>query len=215
MRTTIRFLLGDQPRELASVDPTRTVLDHLREVERRTGTKEGCNEGDCGACTVVLGRLRGDAIDYVPINACIAFVGMLDGCQLLTVEDLRAADGALHPVQRALVETHGSQCGFCTPGFVMSLFAAFRNGAPTDRASVDDALAGNLCRCTGYGPIVAAAARALELAPDRADAVSARESATLAALRALQDDDDVAVAGPDGRFFIAPLSVEALAGLLL
>ena len=108
MRDTVRFLLGDELREIRTVDPTLTVLDWLRLEERKTGTKEGCAEGDCGACTVVVGRRDGDRVRYEPVNACIRFLATLDGCQLLTVEHLKAADGALHPVQQAMVDCHGS-----------------------------------------------------------------------------------------------------------
>ncbi len=168
-RDQVSFLLNGQRHEVPrSVPPTRTLLDYLREDLRLTGTKEGCNEGDCGACTVVVtgpdGRARA-------VNSCIQFVPMVDGLSVTTVEGLRGPNGELHPVQQAMVECHGSQCGFCTPGFVMSLYAAFesytsfRNGRATAdvmlHSSIDDSLAGNLCRCTGYGPIVAAAMRAL------------------------------------------------------
>src|SRR5690349_1003875 len=163
MRDTVKFLLGTERRELRGIDPTMTVLDFLRLVERRCGTKEGCNEGDCGACTVVLGRLsETGAVRYEAVNACIQFVPMLDGAQLLTVEDLKGPDGALHPVQEALVESNGSQCGFCTPGFVMSLFARYHAPEPAEE-SIDDTLAGNLCRCTGYRSIVAASERMREI----------------------------------------------------
>ncbi|MFO1038394.1 MAG: xanthine dehydrogenase small subunit [Geminicoccaceae bacterium] len=157
MRKGIRFLLGHEPREIDRIDPTMTVLEYLRRVEHRMGTKEGCAEGDCGACTVLVVRRVGDALRHEPINACIRFVPTLDGCQLLTVEDLKAPDGTLHPAQQAMVDTHGSQCGFCTPGVVMSLAALHRSGLEPTRETVDDVLAGNLCRCTGYGPIIAAA----------------------------------------------------------
>ena len=208
MRTTVRFLLGHEPHELTAVDPTQTVLDWLRTVERRTGTKEGCNEGDCGACTVVLARPGESGLTYRAVNACIQFVGTLDGCQLLTVEDLRAADGTLHAVQRAMVEEHGSQCGFCTPGFVMSLFALTRTAdtAPEEGA-IDDALAGNLCRCTGYAPIVRAARRMFELEP-RSDAIAAAAPATLTQLESWQDEATLVV-GEDGRRFIAPATLDA------
>ena len=153
MRDEIHFRLGSEPRRLRDVDPTMTVLEYLRGVERLCGTKEGCAEGDCGACTVVLvdrqGRRRA-------VNACILFMPALDGRQLITVEHLAAADGSLHPVQQAMVDQHGSQCGFCTPGFVMSLFALQAEAKP-DRGEINEALAGNLCRCTGYRPIVDAA----------------------------------------------------------
>lgn len=156
---TIRFVLDGELIELGNVDPTRTVLQFLREDLRRTGTKEGCAEGDCGACTVVVAELTSDATDISvkAINSCIQFLPTLDGKELITVESLVGETGELHPVQKALVESHASQCGFCTPGFVMSLFALYKTNASPSRQDIDDALAGNLCRCTGYRPIIAAA----------------------------------------------------------
>ena len=184
MRDKVRFLLGHELVELDRVDPTQTVLDWLRLERRRTGTKEGCNEGDCGACTVVVAKPRGDRLDYRAVNACIQFVATLDGCQLLTVEDLKAADGRLHPVQQAMVDCHGSQCGFCTPGFVMSMFALTRTAdTQPDEEAIDDALAGNLCRCTGYAPIVRAMQQAYA-ADARHDAIEATAATTLAAAAA-------------------------------
>src|SRR5688500_1439518 len=164
MRYCVRFLLGDELKEIRNVDPTMTVLDWLRLSERKVGTKEGCAEGDCGACTIVVGRLDGDTLRYEAVNACIRFVATLDGCQVLTVEHLKSPDGSLHPVQQAMVDCHGSQCGFCTPGFVMSMFALYHNDAQPSPTGIDDALAGNLCRCTGYAPIVAASHRMYQLA---------------------------------------------------
>ncbi len=160
MRDHIRFLLGDEAVRLAGFDPRLTVLDWLREARRLTGTKEGCNEGDCGACTVVVARPERGRLAYRAVNACIQLVGALDGCQLLTVEHLKGADGALHAAQQAMVDCHGSQCGFCTPGFVMSMLALLKTSPePPEEAAIDDALAGNLCRCTGYAPIVRATQR--------------------------------------------------------
>jgi len=157
--TTIRFVLDDEIVELSNVNPTRTVLQYLREDLRRTGTKEGCAEGDCGACTVAIAEVdaEGRRLQVRAVNACIQFLPTLDGKELITVENLKMQNGALHPVQRAMVDCHGSQCGFCTPGFVMSLFALYKNSAEPGRKEIDVALAGNLCRCTGYQPIVNAA----------------------------------------------------------
>ncbi len=214
MRDTVRFLLGRELVELATVDPTMTVLDWLRIERRRTGTKEGCNEGDCGACTVVVARPEGERLAYRAVNACIQFVATLDGCQLLTVEDLETEDGRLHPVQQAMVDRHGSQCGFCTPGFVMSMFALTRNAeALPGGEAIDDALAGNLCRCTGYAPIVRAVEQAYAAGP-RDDALAAGAEETLARLRALADEETLVV-GVGGRRFIAPPTVDALAVTLL
>ena len=159
MHNTVRFILAGQVEEIHNCDPTRTVLEFLREDKGLIGTKEGCAEGDCGACTVVIGELCDDGIRYRAVNACIQFLATLDGKQLLTIEDLSQAGNELHRVQRAMVEQHGSQCGFCTPGFVMSLFAMYHNAPDHDveRADIDAGLAGNLCSCTGYAPIVRAA----------------------------------------------------------
>jgi xanthine dehydrogenase small subunit len=156
---TVRFVLDGEVRAVRDAEPTRTVLQHLREDLGRTGTKEGCAEGDCGACTVVLAELAGRKVRYRAINSCIQFLPTLDGKALITVESLRnVRTGALHPVQQALAVGHGSQCGFCTPGFAMSLFSLYKSDSAPDRTAVNDALAGNLCRCTGYRPIVDAAA---------------------------------------------------------
>ena len=152
----IRFLLDGDIVELENCDPTMTVLEWLRIERQRTGTKEGCAEGDCGACTVVVGELQNDVVRYRSINACIMFMPMLQGKELVTVESLGTSDD-LHPVQKTLAEAHGSQCGFCTPGFVMSMFARYQDSDTERTPQIDDALAGNLCRCTGYGPIKAAA----------------------------------------------------------
>jgi xanthine dehydrogenase small subunit len=210
MAAAVRFLLGHEPRELREVDPNLTVLNYLRETERRTGTKEGCAEGDCGACTVVLGEIDGGTIRYRAVNGCILFVPQLDGKQLITVEHLRTPDGSLHPVQRALVDCHGSQCGFCTPGFVMSLFALYHEDRAPSRQRILDVLAGNLCRCTGYRPIVEAARRMHEKGDG--DQFSAREAETIARLKALDGSDRLAFAR-SGRRYFAPRRIEDLAAL--
>jgi xanthine dehydrogenase small subunit len=205
-RKALRFIRKDGIVEVADASPTTTLLDHLRLVEGSVGTKEGCNEGDCGACTVALGRVREGHLVYEPVNACIQLLGMVDGAEVVTVEDL-AAGGSLHPLQRAMVDLHGSQCGFCTPGFVMSLFTLYQTGGPVDRDTVCDRIAGNLCRCTGYRPIVDAALTACAGAPT--DAFADRADGTAARLAALDDGADLFV-GDETRFFAAPASVDAL-----
>ncbi|POR48944.1 xanthine dehydrogenase small subunit [Bosea psychrotolerans] len=214
MRETLRFLLGDRLVEIASCDPTLTVLDWLRLDQRLTGSKEGCAEGDCGACTVVVGRLDRGALRYEAINACIRFLPTLDGCQLLTVEHLKGADGALHPVQQALVDCHGSQCGFCTPGFVMSLFALWLNEDAPGVTRIEDALAGNLCRCTGYEPIIAAAQRMYGLGQRSQERFATDRPRIASRLAALQDDATLALGSRGSRFY-APACLAALAELML
>ena len=163
MKATLDFLLNGERVSLAGEDPARTLLSWLRERRGLVGTKEGCAEGDCGACTAVLAQLNAEGkLEYLPVNACILCLGALEGRELITVEGLRS-----HPVQRAMVECHGSQCGFCTPGFVMALYAHYKNDMGN---SVADAIAGNLCRCTGYRPILEAGRRARELADAKQEA---------------------------------------------
>ena len=210
MRRDIRFLRRGREVRLAEFPPTLTLLDYLRLRERATGTKEGCAEGDCGACTVVLRRMPGGVPVYQPVNSCIVLAGQCDGAEVIAVEDL--AGGALHPVQQALVDHHGSQCGFCTPGFVMVLFALHhaRRTAPLDRAAVNDWIAGNLCRCTGYRPIVDAALASCGGPP--ADRFAGEEPGIARRLAALDDGEDIVV-GDEQRFFAAPASIGALAAL--
>jgi xanthine dehydrogenase small subunit len=221
-RDTIRFLLDGELHEVSRGDPTRTVLQYLREDLHRSGTKEGCAEGDCGACTVVVAETdaAGTSLTVRAINSCIQFLPTLDGKELFTVESL-GGSRKLHAVQQAMVECHGSQCGFCTPGFVMSLFALYKNNAAPTRREIDDALAGNLCRCTGYQPIVDAAKRMytpdLQRSGDdwidaagHADKDTAADQARIAAIRTLKDRHSLAIT--DGkRTFRAPESVQECA----
>ena len=225
---TVRYLLDGEVRTVADSPATRTVLQHLREDLGRTGTKEGCAEGDCGACTVVLAELDGRRVQYRAINSCIQFLPTLDGKALVTVESLKdPRTGALHPVQRAVADGHGSQCGFCTPGFVMSLFALYKTDAAPDRVQINDALAGNLCRCTGYRPIVDAAREMYGLGrsiaePDqdwvsaparsRSAAGAASERSLAAKLKLLRRRRGLVLEHPEGAFF-SPRSLAELAAL--
>ncbi|MAL80529.1 MAG: xanthine dehydrogenase small subunit [Sneathiella sp.] len=210
-RQRIKYIHHGRIVELGAVDPTMTLLNYLRYEKALTGTKEGCAEGDCGACTVVLGEAGEDGIRYQAVNACIQFLPTIDGKELITVEDLKDEDGALHPVQQAMVEANATQCGFCTPGFVMSIFADMHNGATTDRQHIDDVLAGNLCRCTGYGPIVEAA-RNIAGAGTK-DHFHEREGETLSLLKRLAAEDTLHFTW-QGRHYYAPDTVEELADIL-
>jgi xanthine dehydrogenase small subunit len=153
----IKFILNNKVHEIHNPDPNETILNYIRLRLKKTGTKEGCAEGGCGACTVVIGELEKNNIVYKAINSCIAFIPSLEGKQLLVIEDLMLKNGSLHPVQSAMVNYHGSQCGFCTPGFVMSLFSMYKNNTSYDEKTIEQSISGNLCRCTGYRPIMDAA----------------------------------------------------------
>lgn len=221
----IRFYHQGRVTEVEGAAPTRSVLDWLREDAHCMGTKEGCNEGDCGACTVVVAELAepGDAqavqgLRLQTVNACIQLLPNLHGKALFTVEDLKTACGAsaapnnLHPVQQAMVDCHGSQCGFCTPGFVMSLWAVYEKqqahgGAVPTRQQLADALSGNLCRCTGYRPILDAGQRMLDLPKQQLDAAP-----VVAALQSLQSGEDWHYSNGKAHFY-APASLPSLAQL--
>lgn len=211
MRDRIVFLRNGVRTEITGFEPDETLLDYLRLSERKTGTKEGCNEGDCGACTVSLGRLRNGKLSYEPVNACILLLGQIDGADLITVDDLAEGE-QLHAVQKAMVECHGSQCGFCTPGFVMTLFtmhhSVHRSGEAVTRQSINDWIAGNLCRCTGYRPIADAAMKSVANRP--VDALMKRWDATERELKKLQDTKDLVVRCGE-RVFGAPGSIDHLA----
>ena len=155
--SAIQFIWNNKILKIDNPDPNETLLNFIRLKIKKTGTKEGCAEGGCGACTVVLAELKKNTLTYKAINACISFVTILQGKQLIIVEDLSNNDGSLHPVQKAMVDYHGSQCGFCTPGFVMSLFALTKDYSSYTEENIKDSISGNLCRCTGYRPIMDAA----------------------------------------------------------
>jgi xanthine dehydrogenase small subunit len=208
-RNALQFRRQGRTVSIAEFSPRTTVLDWLRLQEHSVGTKEGCAEGDCGACAVVVMRDRDTQLTYEPVNSCITLLGQLDGAELITVEDL-ADNGVLHPVQEAMARLHGSQCGFCTPGIVMSLFAHYHacDGA-SSRQQINDALAGNLCRCTGYRPIVDAA---LEVCNGADDQFTRGVAVRRRALAALDDKVDLFV-GDEKAFFAAPASEDSLARL--
>jgi len=208
MRQAVHFILNGAPRRLQAFDPTLTVLRYLRETEALVGTKEGCAEGDCGACTAVVADIHEGRLRYRAVNTCIQFVAQLDGKALLTVESLKKGN-ALHEVQQAMVEHHGSQCGFCTPGFVMSMYAGVQNGVQPGREAVNEMLAGNLCRCTGYTPIIEAASQVLRQPP----APSPEDAGLYEALRALPAEGGFEIQQGDRRF-IAPASADELAQAL-
>jgi len=208
-RNVLQFRRCGRSVRIGEFSPCTTLLDWLRLHERSTGTKEGCAEGDCGACAVVVARERDGRLVYEPVNSCITMLGQIDGAELITVEDL-ADGGDLHPVQEAMARQHGSQCGFCTPGIVMSLFAHYHecNGV-SNRDTINDVLAGNLCRCTGYRPIVDAA---LEVCNGADDHFSRSAVARLQSLDELDDQADLFV-GDDASFFAAPANEKSLARL--
>ena len=211
-RNALHFIRSGRRVRIAQFTPRVTLLDWLRLDERATGTKEGCAEGDCGACAVVVVRERDGRLVHESVNSCITLLGQIDGAELITVEDL-AENGALHPVQEAMARLHGSQCGFCTPGIVMSLFAHYQScGGHTSRDTINDVLAGNLCRCTGYRPIVDSALEVCGSGAD--DQFSRKAAARLEALRTLDDEADMFV-GDETSFFAAPASEQSFARLYL
>ncbi|MDI1228974.1 MAG: xanthine dehydrogenase small subunit [bacterium] len=206
MSDSIRFILNGKLVEVADLPPTTTLLQYLRLEARLTGTKEGCAEGDCGACTVAVGKLVKGKVEYQSMNACILFLPTLDGREVVTVEHLKSASGTPNPVQQAMVKCHGSQCGFCTPGFVMALSTMVNNKKNASEDDIQDAIAGNLCRCTGYRPIVDAARMANESA-ERALPSHPKELGSIQHNRLMTYDV------PGGKYF-SPASVEDLAMVL-
>ena len=187
VRREIRFVINDRDVVVSQVSPEDTLLDFIRIDRGLHGTKEGCAEGDCGACTVLVGRLRRGVLHYESANACIRMLASVDGCHVVTVEHLRGATGGLNPVQQALVDRHGSQCGFCTPGIVMSLYALWMTRPDPSVEDVQTALQGNLCRCTGYRPIIDAALEASRNGNPSTDILITGREAMTARLKTLAD----------------------------
>jgi len=213
IRNELRFILNDRDVVLTSVAPDMTLLDWLRLSRNLRGTKEGCAEGDCGACTVLVGKRVGDELVYEGVNACIRFMGSLDCCHVVTVEHLAPNEGRLHPVQQAMVDFHGSQCGFCTPGFIMSLYGLWMKSPTPSDFEIEKALQGNLCRCTGYEAIIRSA-RAISSYGRVAEDSLAKERASIVARLAALDDGARVEIGEGGQRFVVPASVDDLGAVL-
>ena len=221
----MRFVLDGKIVEAQGERRTTTVLDYLREQLQRTGTKEGCAEGDCGACVVMVGELNaaGNGVDYVPVNSCIQLLPTLDGKSVKTIESLKKADGSLHPVQDEMIKCHGSQCGFCTPGIVMSLVNLVQVLPSPSRQQITDSLSGNLCRCTGYTPIIDAAFKAVEKKSelkldDHADVALLKEIQRAHTPTLTLDGDIIVqpvVRTKKGNEFVSPATLAEVADYLL
>lgn len=213
IRNEIRFILNGRDVALPSMAPETTLLDWLRLERSLRGTKEGCAEGDCGACTVLVGKLSAGRLVYESVNACIRFLGSLDGTHVVTVEHLRGTPGQLHPVQQAMVDFHGSQCGFCTPGFVMSLYGLWMKSPDPSNAAIEKALQGNLCRCTGYEAIMRAARAISSYGKAAKDPLAAERKAITARLEAMRDGARVEI-GAGKQRLIVPANADDFAAVL-
>jgi xanthine dehydrogenase small subunit len=212
----VRFVLDGAIIEASGEHHTTSVLDYLREHLHRTGTKEGCAEGDCGACVVLVGELdaNGTAVNYAPVNSCLQLLPTLDGKSVKTIESLQRADGGLHPVQQAMASSHGTQCGFCTPGVVMSLTGLVQTVSKPTRGEINDALSGNLCRCTGYKPIIDATLKACEAPPDQLKIDDSADLLLLQQMRMGSEPQPVMFSSQGNEFF-APTTIAALANYLI
>lgn len=213
VRNEIRFLLNGRDVTIRDVAPDGTLLDWLRLNRTLRGSKEGCAEGDCGACTVLVGKLSSGSLVYESVNACIRFLGSLDGCHVVTIEHLQTAGGELHPVQKAMVDFHGSQCGFCTPGFVMSLYGLWMKDANPSDAAIEKALQGNLCRCTGYEAIMRAARAISDYGKAVNDPLATERAAVTEKLANLRDGARVEI-GTGAARLVVPADVDDFATVL-
>ena len=202
----VKFLFNDKILELSNPDPNQTILNFIRTELKKTGTKEGCAEGGCGACTVVVGELNKNNIEYKAVNACISFLPFLNGKQLLVVENLISKEGKLHPVQEAMVKCHGSQCGFCTPGFVMSLFSMYKNHGNYNNELIKDSISGNLCRCTGYRSIIDAGKSLNKIS--KIDQFSKNKTKTIKLLKKI-NSKNIFITNQDKKYF-SPKTIKDL-----
>ena len=207
---TIEFIYDNKICKIKNPDPNKTILDFIRSDLKRTGTKEGCAEGGCGACTIVLGELINKKLTYKSINSCISFLPIIDKKHLILIEDLSSKNNQLHPIQEAMVKFHGSQCGFCTPGFVMSMFAMYKNFSEFNKEIIDETLSGNLCRCTGYRPIIDAA-KSLNLKNNN-DHFKKNEKNIISMLNKIKDRD-IEISFRNKKYF-APKSLSNLKRIL-
>jgi len=204
IKNEIEFILNDELIKINNVDTNVSVLNYLRIDKRLTGTKEGCASGDCGACTAIISELKNNKLEYKAINTCIMFLYSLHGKQLITVEHL--SNSKLHPVQQSMVDNHGSQCGFCTPGFVMSMFGMYKDKVKPSNQNIDEYLAGNLCRCTGYNSIKKAAKKMYSYG--RKDKFSKNENKIIKLLKKIKHND-VLISKNDNKFYI-PINLKNL-----
>lgn len=208
----VSFVLNDKIQEVdfsaSGYTPTTTVLKYLRSLSGQKGVKEGCGEGDCGACTVVLAELSEGRLRYYAVDSCLVFLPMIHGKQLITVENLADTKGGLHPVQLAMIEAYASQCGYCTPGFVMSLFALYKSNVKATREVIRDAITGNLCRCTGYQPIIEAAEKACK--NREKDIFSIREKQTIKLLKQINTTETIVIKTAKQRYLKPFLLAETL-----
>ena len=204
IKNEIEFILNDELIKINNVDTNVSVLNYLRIDKRLTGTKEGCASGDCGACTAIIAELTNNKLEYKAINTCIMFLYSLHGKQLITVEHL--SNSKLHPVQQSMVDNHGSQCGFCTPGFVMSMFGMYKDKVKPSNQNIDEYLAGNLCRCTGYNSIKKAAKKMYSYG--RKDKFSKNENKIIKLLKKIKHND-ILISKNNNKFYI-PLNLKNL-----